>query len=129
MLGPDSSKVAFLAISIDPQHDTIESAHEYSSKWGMLNKWSFLVGSESDLQRVWDSFYINPIRDDGLPSSTLARTPITDVKALRKEIQTGYTIKHSAPVYLLDTKGQIRIVFTHPMDPNPIVHDIRLLLE
>ena len=44
MLGEDADQVSFVAVSVDPERDSIQQAYEFSEKWGMLDKWSFLVG-------------------------------------------------------------------------------------
>ena len=51
------------------------------------------------------------------------------VDALHRHTATRYEIVHSAPVYLIDRDRLMRVLFTPPMDPHDIVHDIRLLLD
>ena len=50
-------------------------------------------------------------------------------KGLRRDVDARYTVSHSAPVYLIDRDGRMRVLFTSPLDPQNIVHDIRLLLQ
>lgn len=121
--------VAFLVVSVDPERDTVESAHEYSTKWGMLDKWAFLVGSEPELAPIWKSYYLDPVRDDDLHERAPANTPTAGVDALRRDIATAYTLSHVAPVYLIDAEGRMRVLMTPPLDPEAIAHDIRLLLR
>ena len=42
----------------------------------------------------------------------------------------GYLVGHSTPVYLIDRDGKLRVVnAVPPLVPQPLVHDIRLLLD
>ena len=134
LLGSDAALVDFVAISVDPERDTVERAHEYSESWGMLDKWSFLVGPEETLRPIWKGYYIDPSetewdRDEAPPVSSGAGPSRSGLDALRREIATRYEVVHSTPVYLLDRERRMRVLFTPPLDPDAIVHDIRLLLE
>ncbi len=54
----------FVAISVDPERDTVERVHEYTESWGMLDKWSFLVGAEETLRPIWKGYYLDPAQID-----------------------------------------------------------------
>ena len=36
---------------------------------------------------------------------------------------------HSTPVYVIDREGVMRLLFTLPINPEDIAHDLRLLLH
>ena len=58
-LGPESSKVRMISISIDPENDTPEKLKEYASKYHAGPQWKMLTGSaESSIavQRAFDAF-------------------------------------------------------------------------
>jgi len=134
LLGDDASRVDFVAITVDPERDTVERAHEYSKSWGLLDKWSFLVGAEKTLRPIWKGYYLDPAQidweTDEPPADPSAAGPSqSGLDALRRQIATKYEVVHSAPVYLLDRERRMRVLFTPPLDPGAIVHDIRLLLE
>ena len=134
LLGDDEGRVDFVAISLDPERDTVERAREYSDDWGMLDKWDFLVGDRDSLSPVWKGYYVDPAQVDwtrGEPAVTppTAGSSHGAAEALRRQIATRYEVVHSSPVYLLDRERRIRVLFTPPLDPKAIAHDIRLLLE
>ena len=134
MLGDGAREVAFVAVSVDPVRDTVDAAYDYSQKWGMLHNWSFLVGDEERLSPVWKGYYIAPTVDDRVRSDALAEADVDrgehgSVGALRRDMASEYLVSHSAPVYLIDRAGLMRVIFTLPFDPADLAHDIRLLLD
>ena len=133
LLGEDAGKVAFVAVSVDPERDSVERAHQFSEDWGMLHDWSFLVGEEEELSPVWRSYYLDPgvvqLSGDHEESASEDGDHSSGVDALQYEIASRFNVVHSAPVYLIDRAGLLRVVFTLPMDPEALAHDIRLLLD
>ena len=133
-LGDDAGQVAFVVISVDPARDTIQRAHEYSTQWDMQDKWAFLVGDHERLSPVWEAYYIDPQVDEPDHAQESADSHRSEdergsAKGLRRDVDARYTVSHSAPVYLIDRDGRMRVLFTSPLDPQNIVHDIRLLLQ
>ena len=57
-LGDDADEVRMVAVSVDPERDTVEQAHRYSERSGMLDTWAFLVGTEDELTPIWSAYYI-----------------------------------------------------------------------
>ena len=135
MLGDDVDGVAFVAISVDPERDTVERAYAYSDNWGMVSKWSFLVGDEEQLSPIWRAYYIDPTKDDvshskaSDESAHAQGSPRGGVKTSGGGIAAEYEVAHAAALYLIDREGIMRVLFTPPLDPISIVHDIRLLLD
>ena len=123
---PDTiAQVSLIAVSVDPQRDTVERAHEYSSQYGMLNTWSYLVGTEEDLAEVWADYYVSAAPTDGEP--THDESGSTDAQV--EQIAAAYTVSHQAPVYLIDRQGRMRVLFTLPFSPRDVVADVRTLLK
>ena len=132
LLEDDTDKVAFVIVSVDPKHDTIENVYKYSDDRGMLHKWTYLVGDEGQLKRVWSSYYIDPTLSKNTEySDKINGNSISSgtVDSFRDSIGVGYEIIHSAPIYLIDPNGIMRVLFTLPFDPVNLVHDIKLLVE
>jgi protein SCO1/2 len=131
LLLDDATRVDFVVISVDPERDTIERAREYSEQWRMLDKWDFLVGEADELAPIWASYYLDPQQIEWAGGDAAAPVGQSDAgaKALRRQIATQYEVGHSAPVYLLDKQRRMRVLFTPPLDPRDIVHDIRALLD
>ena len=133
MLGDDASGVVFAAISVDPRRDSVQAAYAYSEKWDMTDKWDFLVGDEGELSPIWKAYFLDPAIDEGSHQTDVHTGEESQAKrgvsGLRDDISDGFLVIHSTPVYLIDRDGIKRVVFTPPLDPEALVHDIRLLLE
>ena len=129
-LGPDAEDVAFVAISTDPERDTVSEAHEYLAKWGLLDRWDYLVGEREQLEPVWKGYFIDPVIDPRDPLASGSPTPEARgaIDALGSEIMERYLVIHSAPVFLIDREGIRRVVFTPPLEPEELAEDIRALL-
>ena len=125
----DGMDAAIVIVSVDPQRDTVESALAYSERWGMSERWTYLVGEEATLKDVWKAYYIDPyIHGPGRGDSSSKAAPTVGagsggVSALVE--QTGRVI-HSAPIYIIDADGVMRSAFTLPLEAADVAHDIRL---
>ena len=129
LLGEDAAEVEIVAISVDPDRDSVEAVYDYSRGWDMLHGWDFLVGDEGELRPVWRAYYVAPSVDpsrDGADGTGQKHTSGTD--ALARDIAAAYTVSHAGPVYLIDRAGGMRSLFTLPFEPGDIVHDVRELL-
>ncbi len=130
ILGEDAREVGLIAVSVDPDRDSVKEAYDYSERWRMIDRWSFLVGEEADLEPVWAAYYIDPTEagPQGSPRRD-ANAARGGVSTLAEDIAEAYTITHSAPVYLIDREGLLRGLHTLPFDPEALVKDIRALLR
>ena len=133
-LGEDTARVSIIAISVDPDRDTPQQARAYSQQRNMLDKWSFLTGPEEELSLLWEAFYVAVDRTDDSGGAIeslgtdLAREALASSEGLSEK--AAYLVTHSAPVYLIDQQGTMRSIITDlTLDPEPLVHDIRLLLK
>ena len=131
LLSEDSADIAIVIVSVDPDMDSVDAARAYSERWGMAERWSYLVGSEEALRPIWAAYYIDPYLHgpgrDGASAesaSSLPQTPSGGVSALAA--QSGRII-HSAPIYLIDADGIMRVVFTMPFETEDLVNDAQLL--
>ena len=132
-LESEAAEVAVVAVSVDPESDTVEAARAYSDRWRMSDRWEYLVGSRDELAEVWAAFYVDPVTYDheegGEQGQTAEAPPAGGVDALRQGLRERYLVNHSAPVYLIDREGVMRVVFTPPLDVEAMVHDVRVVLE
>lgn len=130
LLEDDSSQVAIVIVSVDPEGDTVESVSAYSERWEMTERWSYLVGGESELEEVWQAYYIDPyVHGPGRggangSAATLPSSSGGGVDALVE--QTGRVI-HSAPIYIIDADGLMRSAFTLPLESEDVAHDVELV--
>ena len=133
MLGDAADGVEFLAVSVDPERDNVESALDFSSTWRMEQKWDFLVGDREHLSGIWKAYFVAAAIDEHSPAGQARDSESgaekTSVAALRQGIVEPYLVSHSAPVYLIDRDGILRVLHTLPFEAEDLAHDIRLLLE
>ncbi len=130
LLEEDSSQVAIVIVSVDPEGDTVESVFDYSERWQMTNHWTYLTGDEASLKDVWKAYYIDPY----IHGPSRAETPDTasaSFKAASGGVdalveQTGLII-HSAPIYIIDADGKMRSAFTLPLASDDVMNDVRLV--
>ncbi len=133
-LGEDGAEVQFVAVSVDPERDSVEAAREYLDKWGLSeNNWDYLVGEETLLEEVWKDYYVDPAvsNHDPLESAQANPTPESRgaIDSLSAEITERYLVVHSTPVFLIDRQGKRRVVFTPPLEPEEVAQDVRKLLD
>lgn len=127
-MASDASGVEFVAISVDPDRDTVEAARDYLERWKLKGEWQYLVGDRPALEPIWESYFVDPYAEDP-DGEAPTPEPRGAVDALSAAIAEHYLVIHSAPVFLIDREGRRRVVFTSPLEPAEIVQDIRTLLQ
>ncbi len=107
-LGEERKKVKVIFITVDPERDKPEVIKEYLS---FFNKdFIGLYGTEEEIKKVAKEYMV------------FFRKTETDSKA-------GYLVDHSDPIFLIDQKGILKLIYTHrKQDPDKILEDIRHLL-
>ena len=133
ILGTDDGEAQFVAVSVDPERDTVEAAREYLEKWGLSEGWQFLVGESAALEAVWKDYYVAPAVTKHDPLGSGQATPTAEprgaIDTLSAEIARRYLVVHSTPVFLIDREGRRRVVFTPPLEPEDVAADIKRLLD
>ncbi len=133
LLGEAEEDVSMLVVSVDPERDTEEAALAYSKKWGMERRWDYLVGDRDSLSATWRAYFVAASVEDGGGAVPATRPEgeagKSGVEGLREAIDRRHLISHSAPVYLVDREGAMRVLFTLPFEAADLAHDVRLLLE
>lgn len=97
-------RVVFLAITVDPERDTVKRLYDYSKQFGMLDKWHFLTGDPGELALVWEYYWVGRVRKD----------------------EKG-NVMHQSPLHLIDPQGKIRVVSGQTFRPAELAHDIEVL--
>jgi protein SCO1 len=94
--------VPTLAVSVDPAHDTPDSAEAFLLKRGLSSgRMHFLLGSRAQLAPIWKAYGIQP---------------------------QGKGFEHTARVLLLDKRGRQRVAFpVEQLVDRDLAHDIRKL--
>ena len=126
LLGGDAARVQMVAVSVDPERDSVKQVHEYSEQREMQDKWRFLVGTEEELAPIWRAYWLDPVTTNGGSGGGHEEESDEDAQASAGE----YLISHGAPVFLIDPRGRRRVLFTNlSLEPRLLVHDVRLLLK
>src|SRR5262249_33878737 len=68
-LGAQASKVAMVAVTVDPEHDTTDQIRAFSDQRSLTDEWYFLTGQRADLEPIWRSYGIvaQPVDSAGRP--------------------------------------------------------------
>lgn len=106
-LGPDADRVQVLLITVDPERDTQQVMREYVTAFDP--RFVGLTGTPEQIKQAAASFkayYAKSPRPDG-----------------------DYSMDHTAAFYLLDTKGEARVLASNTAGVDVLVHDIKALLE
>jgi protein SCO1 len=101
--GGERRQVVALALSVDPAHDTPESAKVFLVKRQVNRHLDFLLGSRGELAPVWRDYGFSPQTEE---------------------------LEHNSYVVLIDRRGRQRVGF--PVDfltPESLAHDLRVLLR
>ncbi|MDE3113425.1 MAG: SCO family protein [Chloroflexota bacterium] len=102
-LGADASKVAFVAVSVDPLNDTPANVHAFTKEHRLSTGWHYLIGSQGELQPVWARYAVR----GGLDA-------------------TGH-VAHSDAIYLIDGKGNERTLIHSDASVDDMTKDLRIL--
>ena len=105
-LGADfGTKIAFVSITLEPQHDTPEILKDYAQFWGAKPGWSFLTGSREavrDVTRRYGVFFAK--KEDG-------------------------SVDHTQLTSLVDAGGEMRVQYMGArFDPEEFRHDLLSLI-
>ena len=121
-LGPAAADVAIVAITVDPETDTVERSRQYSDAMGMEGKWHFLTGSRAQLNPIWKAYYVAPL-SEALSQELTAASDLATT-------DSRFAGAHTAPVYLIDKQGRKTSLHTGgDLSVQDLLHDVRLLLK
>lgn len=101
-LGPEASRVAVLAVSVDPRGDTPQAVAHFLAAHEMTGRMRYLLGSPAALARTWRAWGVgaqNETADPGL-------------------------VAHSALVYGVGASGRLLTIYPASFDPAQISHDV-----
>lgn len=130
-LGETANEAAIVAISVDPERDTVEVALDYSERWKMTDRWSYLVGADAELAPIWKAYYLDPasLRPSADIEAAVAAQENQQAAGIDALVQESFLIIHSAPIYLIDREGRLRVVFTQPFETADLIHDVQYLTD
>jgi protein SCO1/2 len=108
LLGPQSDQVQVLFVTVDPERDTQEVLAEYVPSFNPT--FIGLYGTPEQLAATASNFKIFYTKQES-------------------EGKSGYTIDHSAGVYVFDKQGNVRVYVKYGQKPAEIAHDLKTLLD
>lgn len=107
LLGARGDELQVLFVTLDPERDTQEVLSQYVPSFD--RRFIGLYGTKDEIEKVTDNFKIfaSKVQNSG---------------------KSGYTIDHSAGVYLYDKTGKIRLYVAYGEKPDVIAADIEKLM-
>ena len=104
---PANQRPQIVLISVDPERDTPQQLASYVKFFSP--SFSGVTGSTEAIESL--------TRALGVPV------------AISKGAGGAYTVDHSAAIFLIDTQGRMRALFSTPHAPNNIAADYRMIVE
>lgn len=120
-LGDLASRVAFLAVSVDPAGDTPEAVRAFLAAHQVDGELSYLTGSFVDLQRVWGYFLVASDAKDPAANARSGAGPA------KPPSSPGF-VGHSSIVHVIDPSGNLRVFLPGDFDPKDLSTDLRILI-
>lgn len=100
----ERAQVIWLAISLDPWHDTTASAKTFLSSHQVTIPMRFLLGSLPQLAPVWNAYHMESL------------------------LNAQGIVIHTTGLYILDQQGRERAFLDEGFDPHMLTNDLHLLL-
>ncbi len=97
----------FLAVSVDPAHDTPASAAEFNKTHRTTGEIDWLLGSQAELEKVWKAWGVRPEHNANDPEE----------------------IEHNAEIFAIDPQGQIRALYPPNFKPEKLAAGTRTLAQ
>jgi protein SCO1 len=101
-LGPQAKDMQIIAVSVDPKGDTPKTVKKFLAEHQMTGRMEYLIGSESELNKVWTDWNIRTAKDPKDPE----------------------LLEHSALIYGISGSGEITTLYPSNFKPQQIVHDV-----
>ncbi len=102
---PKAQRPLFLAVSVDPAHDTPASAAAFNKRHRTSGEIDWLLGSQAELEKVWNAWGVRPVHDKNDPEE----------------------IEHNAEIFAIDPQGQIRALYPPNFKPDKLAIGTRTL--
>jgi protein SCO1/2 len=116
----------YVAITFDPTRDTPEILKNYVTHFD--KDFLGVSGEQSQIDRLvkdFGAYYERAMYDDNGELVIIPNyAPLPD-----KALEYGYTINHTAWIYLINPDGQIHAGFPTPHKLNDMMQDIKLLVD
>jgi protein SCO1/2 len=97
----------FLAVSVDPAHDTPASAAAFNKRHRTTGEIDWLLGSRPELEAVWKAWGVKPEHNAKDPEE----------------------IEHNAEIFAIDPQGRIRALYPPSFKPEKLAEGTRALAK
>ena len=97
----------FLAVSVDPAHDTPASAAAFNKRHRTVGEIDWLLGSAPELEAVWKAWGVKPEHNAKDPEE----------------------IEHNAEIFAIDPQGRIRALYPPSFKPEKLAEGARALAK
>jgi protein SCO1/2 len=106
LMGPAvAAKAQIIAVSVDPRGDTPKTVARFLAQHEMTGRMQYLLGSASELARVWKAWGVGSERD----------------------VKNPDFVEHSGLVYGITGSGKRTTLYSASFRPAEIAHDVPLL--
>ncbi|MEI8094530.1 MAG: SCO family protein [Spirochaetales bacterium] len=136
-LGDQAKNVELVVVDTDPERDTVAVLADYSKSLGLYDKWHMVTGSPGEMLQVYKNLGITVVKTDGEDVMETAKPDpdsplfgLTDAQILAgsdvaKRFAGGYQIAHSAPFWIIDAKGDLRVSLDVSASPEQIAATVK----
>jgi protein SCO1 len=97
----------FLAVSVDPTHDTPASAAAFNKRHRTTGEIDWLLGSPGELEAVWKAWGVKPEHNAKDPEE----------------------IEHNAEIFAIDPQGRIRALYPPSFKPEKLAEGTKTLAK
>jgi protein SCO1 len=104
---PKGRRPLFLAVSVDPAHDTPASAAYFNKRHRTTGEIDWLLGSQAELEKVWKAWGVKPEHNANDPEE----------------------IEHNAEIFAIDPQGQIRALYPPNFRPEKLALGTKTLAQ
>lgn len=105
-LGPDADAMNFVLVSVDPERDTPQILHEYVQAFD--KRFRAFTGTPEEVRQIAEAY---------------------KVQYRRVETEGGYTMDHTASVYLMDAQNAFSGTITSHEDPATALAKLQRLID
>jgi protein SCO1/2 len=106
LMGPRvASKARVIAVSVDPRGDTPRTVAAFLARRRVAGRIEYLIGSASQLARVWQAWGVGSERDTANPE----------------------LVNHSGLIYGITASGKEATIYAANFRPADVAHDVPLL--
>ena len=99
----ERDRTVFVAVSVDPLQDTPQAVQAFAKDHGLAKSFLYLIGSAAQLQAVWSAY------------------------GIKTETDPTTAVGHSDAIYLLDRKGQVRLLVHSNISAADLATDVKVL--